>query len=93
MADLVIDEAELQQLQSVLVQALTDVGALHRACHRMDVHAVGAAPLIAAQTTLTSTRADDLATVGRGLTDRRDQVDRVVPTMCDADNRLGRQAG
>jgi len=90
--DLVVTEADLQALGSALATALGDLEALQGALRRMDVSCVGAAPLIEAEKTFTSTRRADLTALGSAVTERRHEVAQVAPTMRTTDHRVASHA-
>ncbi|MBY8883175.1 hypothetical protein [Actinacidiphila acidipaludis] len=88
MTDLAVTEADMQSLSAALVTALVDLGAVRRSLQHMNLEALGAPPLLEEETTYTRTRYDDVTEVGQRLSDRRDEVDHVGPTLRHTDQRL-----
>lgn len=92
MTDLAVTEADMQSLGSALVTALQELAAVQNALHRMNLDPLGAPPLLDEETTYTRTRYNDVAEVGRALSDRHEDVERVAPTLRRTDGRLAHNA-
>jgi hypothetical protein len=86
--DLVVTEADMQALGGALATVLSDLEAVQSSLQRMDVTCVGAAPMVEAERSFTSTRSGDLTTLGKGLSDRHTEVEQVVPTLRTTDHRV-----
>lgn len=91
-ADLVISDADLRELRAALKVTIADLEALQRAFHGMSANSIGAAPLADPEATFTSTRHDDLNTLGRGMSELNDQVEKVRTTVSQTDQHLGNHA-
>lgn len=92
MTDLVVTEADLQSISAALAMTMGDLEALQRSLRHMDAGPVGAPPLLEEERTFTRTRDDDLTVLGGDITDRHDDVERVVPTLRATDHRLAGHA-
>ena len=92
MADLVITDADLEMLRGALRLALTDLEGLKKSVSAMDADSVGAPPLIAAQTSFTEARDQDIAALGAGATALANKIDEVGNEIKATDLRLGSQA-
>lgn len=92
MGDLVVTEGDMRSLAGALEAALTDLQAVQNALQRMDVGCVGAAPLIEAERTFTSTRRTDLTGLGKDLSERHQEAEQVAPTLRTTDHRLADDA-
>ncbi len=89
MADLVLTDAALESLKSVLSAAMKDLEAVQHSLNKADVSVLGADSVIDAESLYATLRAADLTAAGTGIGDLQEKVDKVGQEMTTVDLRLG----